>query len=227
MSQWELLVTEGHVRAARWRKALPVLLGAAIGTIVLGAVLARSLPESQSSHRVYDAKATFAAAQRNAVSAFLQNNAEAIANLPSQTEEALTPDDLQMSLVAALENLNQNESLPAAVTVENAENFWQANWPANTIHAVEDGRTILVGAYVNVAYQVPGYNAPPELRRSFWIFRRPEASWIWRDRDGPGWTYQCLAVPGAQPCGENAVDPAAIPNTMSGLLPSQAFEVQP
>lgn len=228
MPQWELLVTEGHVRAARWRKAFPVLVALSIGATLLALLLIRLIPDAQPSSAVADAKATYAAEQRSAVAAFFQGQSAAVPDTsPQDAAQAPTPQALNTRLAELLAFLRDENRLPDSVVRQDAAAFWRGGWDLDKVYAVEDGRTILIGATVNTAYQGQGYAAPPELRRSYWIFRRPEASWIWRGGAPYGWTRHCLAVAGALPCTENAVDPATIPGTMHGLLPDDAFEVRP
>lgn len=45
MPQWELLVTEGHVRAARWRNVAPVLFAAAVAAVLIGVLVAALVPK--------------------------------------------------------------------------------------------------------------------------------------------------------------------------------------
>ena len=84
MPQWELLVTQGHIRAARWRNAVPFLFWGALAAIILGVVLAWSLPDSLPSTRVAEAKSAYADAQRRAVSAFLQERGATFSQSPPQ-----------------------------------------------------------------------------------------------------------------------------------------------
>lgn len=218
MVQWELLVTQGHVRAARWRNAAPYLFWGAVAAIILGVILARSLPDTPPSTRVAEAKSAYVDTQRSAVSAFLQERGAAFSQSPPQlATPAPPPDAAQAVVTAAFEALGRTGRLPDTVTRQTADAFWRGDWQANRLHAVEDGRNILIGYYVDAASQFPGYRSPPQVRRVFGLFRR----------DDPGaWQSYCLAVQGAQPCTQSAVNPASIPATMRGLLPAHAFEVE-
>ena len=53
MSQWEQLVTEGHVRAARWRNVTPVLFTAALAAIFLGMMVAGAVPKPSEAEASY------------------------------------------------------------------------------------------------------------------------------------------------------------------------------
>ncbi|KPH69854.1 hypothetical protein [Novosphingobium sp. ST904] len=215
MEQWEQLVTQGHVRAARWRMAAPFLFWGAVAAIILGVWLALSLPHSPPSTRVSEAKAAFVDTQRRAVSQFIQGSGDRFSQPPQTAIQAPAPDPAQAAVTAALDALRRDGDLPATVTRLTADAFWRGDWQADRIQAVEDGRTILIGYYVDVANR--SYQQPPQVRRIFGLIRR--------DNQG-AWQHYCLAMQGALPCGSPAIDPTTIPETMRGLLPATAFEVQ-
>ena len=215
MEQWEQLVTQGHVRAARWRKAAPYLFWGAVAAIILGVLLALSLPHSPPSTRVSEAKTAYADAQRRAVSQFMQESGDRLSQPPPSAIQAPTPDAAQAAVTAALTALRQDGDLPATVTRQTADAFWRGDWQADRVQAVEDGRNILIGYYVDFANR--SYQQPPQVRRIFGLIRRD---------DQGTWQHYCLAVQGASPCGSPAIDPTTIPETMRGLLPAAAFEVQ-
>lgn len=215
MEQWEQLVTQGHVRAARWRKAAPYLFWGAVAAIILGVLLALSLPRSPPSTRVSEAKTAYADVQRRAVSQFMQESGDRLSQPPPNAIQAPTPDAAQAAVTAALTALRQDGDLPATVTRQTADAFWRGDWQADRVQAVEDGRNILIGYYVDFANR--SYQQPPQVRRIFGLIRRD---------DQGTWQHYCLAVQGASPCGSPAIDPTTIPATMRGLLPAAAFEVQ-
>jgi type II secretory pathway pseudopilin PulG len=213
--QWEQLVTHGHVRAARWRKAAPFLFWGAVAAIILGVFLALSLPDSPPSTRVAEAKSAYADAQRRAVSQYMQESGARLGQPPQRVVQAPTPVAAQAAVTAALEELGRTGRLPEAVARQTPDAFWRGDWRAEGIHAVEDGRSILLGYFVDVAN--PSYGEQPQVRRIFSLLRR--------DDEG-AWRLYCLAVAGANPCGSPSIDPTAIPATMRGLLPAAAFEVE-
>lgn len=215
MEQWEQLVTQGHVRAARWRKAAPYLFLGAVAAIILGVLLALSLPHSPASTRVSEAKTAYADAQRRAVSQFMQESGDRLSQPPQNAIQAPTPDAAQATMTAALTALRRDGDLPATVTRQTADAFWRGDWQADRIQAVEDGRNILIGYYVDFANR--SYQQPPQVRRIFGLIRRD---------DQGAWQHYCLAMQGASPCGSPTIDPTTIPETMRGLLPAAAFEVQ-
>lgn len=215
VGQWEQLVTHGHVRAARWRKAAPFLFWGAVVAIIVGVILALSLPDSPPSTRVAEAKTAYADAQRRAVSQFVQERGTRLGQPPQRAIQALTPDTAQAAVTAALDALGRTGRLPDTVTRQTPDAFWRGDWQAQSVHAVEDGRNILIGYYADFANR--SYREPPQVRRSFGLLRR--------DEEG-AWRHYCLAVQGTQRCGSPSIDPTAIPATMRGLLPAAAFEVQ-
>lgn len=215
MGQWEQLVTQGHVRAARWRKAAPFLFWGAVAAIILGVFLARALPDSPPSTRVAEAKSAYADAQRRAVSRYMQVAGQRFSQPPQRAVQTSTPQEAQAAVTATLDALGRTGRLPETITRQSPDAFWRGDWQADSVHAVEDGRNILIGYYADFANRA--YRQPPQVRRIFGLFRR--------DDEGT-WRHYCLAVRGAQPCGSPSIDPTAIPATMRGLLPAAAFEVQ-
>ena len=213
MSQWELLVTDGHVRAARWRNAVPFVFLAAVIAVILGVVVTTYLPQATPSTSVADAQNALVAERRSAVIAFLQDRG-VVQTAPANAERALTRETAPSSVATLLQALNTNGRLPESVVAQNAEEFWQGAWQPGAIHAVQEGRTVLVGYYVDAAMRYPGYRPQPMLRRAYGIIRRGDAR---------QWTYLCLQIAGAQPCDEQPVDPSMIPATMRDLLPASAF----
>jgi len=216
MSQWELLVTEGHVRAARWRNAVPFVLSAAVIAVALGVALTVFLPQAPPSTGVADAQNALAAQHRAAVVAFLQDKGM-VESAPANAERALTRESAPSTVATLLQALNTTGRLPDSVVSQNAEEFWRGAWQPGAIHAVQEGRTVLVGYYVDAAMRYPGYRPQPMLRRAYGVLRRGA------ERQ---WTFYCLQIAGAQPCDEQAVDPSAISATMRDFIPASAFATE-
>lgn len=151
VEQWEQLVTQGHVRAARWRKAAPFLFWGAVAAIILGVFIALSLPDSPPSMRVAEAKSAYADAQRRAVSQFVQKSGARLGQPPQRAIQAPTPDAGQAAVTAALDALGRAGRLPDTVTRQTPDAFWRGDWQADSVQAVEDGRNILIGYYVDYA----------------------------------------------------------------------------
>ncbi|MCG2841051.1 hypothetical protein L6Q21_08655 [Sandaracinobacter sp. RS1-74] len=217
MSQWELLVTEGHVRAAKWRQALPWLLGISIAATILGIGLSGLARWPQPSAKVTDAKAAYTEDMRSAVTAFFENPADIPPLSRENATQAPTPDALDAHVADILDTLNRENGLPDSVVVQDADTFWRGAWKPDAVHAVRDGSTILIGGTANTAYR-----GAPDLRRGYWILRKSETT----QAEAKGWTLHCLAAPEAQPCRDESVYPASIPATMRGLLPPSAFEAR-
>ena len=119
-----------------------------------------------------EAKAAFADTQRRAVSQFMQGRGDRLSQPPQTAIQAPAPDAAQAAVTAALDALRRDGDLPATVTRLTADAFWRGDWQADRIQAVEDGRTILIGYYVDVANR--SYQQPPQVRRFFGLIRRDD-----------------------------------------------------
>lgn len=216
MSQWELLVTKGHVRAARWRNAVPFVSLAAVISVILGVAVATYLPQATPSTSVADAQNALVAERRSAVLAFLQDKGT-VQTAPANAERALTRETAPASVDTLIEALNTTGRLPDPVVTQNAEEFWSGAWQTGTVHAVQKGRTVLIGYYVDAAMRYPGYRQQPMLLRAYGVFRRGA------ERQ---WSFHCLQIAGAMPCDQQAIDPSTIPATMRDLVPASAFATE-
>jgi len=216
MSQWELLVTEGHVRAARWRNAVPIVFLAAAIAVTIGVAMTASLPKAPPSTSVVEAQNALVAQRRSAIVAFLQDKGM-VQSAPANAERALTRETAPSSVAALLQALNTTGRLPQSVVNQNAEEFWQGAWQPGAIHAVQEGRTVLIGYFVDNAVRYPGSRPQPMLRRAYGVLRRGAEE---------QWTFYCLQIAGAQPCDQQALDPSTTPATMRDLLPASAFATE-
>lgn len=211
MSQWELLVTDGHVRAARWRNAAPGIFVGAVVAILAGVLLGTLAPERVLSTRVSEAKEALADRQRTVVSSFMERAGE-IDDVPARAGMAATPEAAATHIAAVVTSLNANGRLPAVQEVERPEVFWRGAWEPGRLHAMRRDRTVILGQYVAV---IPGnVRQPPVLARQYVVVRRGS--------DG-GWRSYCLAVAGDAPCDGERLDPASIPATLRPFLPRGAF----
>lgn len=214
MQQWELLVTQGHVRAARWRNAVPYVLSAGMAAVIFGVAVNSFVPEAVSSSRVMDAKNAFAAERRSAIATFLQDKGQ-ITTPPDNAEGAFTREAANARVAALVQSLNATGRLPENVITQRPEAFWEGDWTPGAIHAVRTDRTILIGYVLDEALREGAdEQVPPVLRRAYGLIRRNA------ERQ---WAYFCLQIIGAQPCETDAIDPALIPATMRDLVPSSAF----
>ena len=211
MSQWELLVTDGHVRAARWRNAAPGIFVGAVVAIMAGVLLGTLAPEREPSTRVSEAKVALADRQRTAVSAFMERAGE-IDPVPARAGMAATPEAAATHIAAVVTSLNANGRLPAAQEAERPEVFWRGAWEPGRLHAMRRDRTVILGQYVAV---IPATGRqPPVLARQYVLVRRGS--------DGE-WRSFCLAVAGNASCDGERLDPASIPATLRPFLPRGAF----
>jgi hypothetical protein len=216
MSQWELLVTDGHVRAERWRNTVPIVFAVAVIAVIIGIGVTFLLPKGTTSNAVSEAQTAYVATQRAALTAFLEGKGE-IERLPANAERSLTRQSARDTIAALLASLNQAGHLPDTVVSQNAEDFWRLDWQAGSVHVVAKGQNILVGYLIDNSYRYPGYRPQPMLRRAFGLFRRGQ---------GNVWSFYCLNVAGAQPCEVQSVEPSAIPATLRDFLPPAAFETE-
>jgi hypothetical protein len=174
------------------------------------------LPQAPPSTRVAEAQNMLAAQHRAAIASFLQDKAT-IENAPANAERALTRETAPMSVATLIEALNTTGRLPDSVVTQNAEEFWQGAWQSGAIHAVQEGRTVLIGYYVAAAMRYPGYRPQPMLQRAYGVMRRGA------ERQ---WAFYCLQIAGAMPCDQQALDPSTIPATMRDFVPASAFATE-
>lgn len=209
-----MLVTQGHVRAARWRNAVPFVMAAGVAAITIGVAVNALAPEATASTRVFDAKNSFVAAQRSAIAAFIRDKAS-IAALAENADAAFTVSTARAAVQDILQSLRSTRRLPETVVRQSPDEFWQGSWRPGAIHAVQKERTVLIGYFVDGSGRENADDpAPPVLQRAYGILRRSEKG---------NWSIHCLQMIGALPCDGNAVEPTYIPTTMRALLPPSAF----
>ncbi len=204
------------MRAARWRNAVPFVLSAAVIAVILSVAVATYLPQATPSTSVADAQHALVAERRSAVLAFLQDKGT-VQTAPANAERALTRETAPASVDTLIEALNTTGRLPDSVVTQNAEEFWSGAWQTGTVHAVQEGRTVLIGYYGDAAVHYPGYRQQPMLLRAYGVFRRGA------ERQ---WTFHCLQIASAMPCDQQAIDPSTIPATMRDLVPASAFATE-
>ncbi|MCC5982682.1 MAG: hypothetical protein JJU26_13295 [Oceanicaulis sp.] len=214
MAQWEWLVTEGHVRAARWRNiALPMAV-IGIAAILVGAFFSTLLPSAALSTQVAESKAVHVNAQRAAIIAFMRQ-LEAPLETPENAEALPSFADGSTRFAGVLAALNESGRLPRDIEAVNREAFWEGGWQAGTAYSVRRDRTILIGQLVNLARPDPNADTEttPVLARQVTLLRRGD------DRE---WRAYCLALPHGAPCTRAEIYAEDIPRTMYSFLPRAA-----
>lgn len=212
MAQWEDLVTEGHVRAARWRRAAPLIVAIASLAILFGAIGIASLPELTTASRVVEAKRALVRQHQQAIAVFLESKANPPETLPENAAAAISPRTSPALIDHLLSSLSEKGELSEIAVSVTPDTFWRGDWTPGKVVAVERGSTVLVGYYVNVNTQTP------DLRRVFGLLRKGGAN-------GNTWTFHCVLIVGAIMCGRGElIEPSLIPATMRDLLPESAFD---
>lgn len=221
MPQWEHLVTEGHARAARWRAAVKFVVAIAVCLIILGLAGVWIVPGVQTTSRIGQAKQELVTAQQKAVAAFIADKGVPPTTLPADAANAIRPDQVGGLIQRWLDSLNKSNALPPEIKSLDPKVFWSGDWPPGTVAATIGGRSIVVGLYVNEAPARPRIgNAPaeqptPQLARVFGLFHHGKDNW----------SFYCLAVPHAAPCGRvEFISPLSVPATMMELMPDVAAE---
>lgn len=218
MQQWELLVTEGHVRAACWRAAAGIIAAIGVILIALGLIGLHLLPENIASVHLANAKQQFVTAQRQALDRFLASKGAPPVQPPPDAAKAFTPSQVFALIEGIVQRLNESESFSPDMMKLEPDAFWRGEWTPGKISGVSTKRNILVGFYINETGAYPSFQQgvpPVTLRRVFGLFHRPE--------NGKNWAFYCLSVPRAAACGDGTpLSPDTIPATMRDLTPKGA-----
>jgi hypothetical protein len=184
---WEMLVTDGHVRAARLRRLQPWLIAIGIVLIWLGYMVVRAGPDlapgvpagaklqERLMHLQQHAQSTFQKLPRLDIARDAQNS------LPPAREIA--------ELTAAItKSLNDTGDLPEddlkLVEVDDEESFWKGEWGIEQLHYWRDGDNVLVAG--NVSVGSPQY---PQPARWAGLFHRGET-----EKGEMTWVYGSLAA---------------------------------
>ncbi|MBK9131241.1 MAG: hypothetical protein IPM20_06335 [Gammaproteobacteria bacterium] len=217
MPQWELLVTEGHVRAARWRSTARFIVVASISLIILGLIGIRILPDVKPAPHIADAKQQLVVARQQALAQFLASKGAPPQTLPTDSAKAFALPETQEIIDRLTQLLSNTGELPSEVIKLDPEEFWTGDWTPGKIIAVATRRDILVGFYVNKAAFTPNAQVGQQvsLGRVFSLYHRVESP--------QKWDFYCLAVPGSLPCGRGEpLSPSTIPETLRTLTPREA-----
>jgi len=188
---WERLVTDGHVRAARFRWILPWLISIGIVLIISGFIV-RSLPLFSYHYKDRDAfgKAAVTEIQKTAKDAFSQLVAPKI---KSNDVLKRIPPAKELPKVAKffLAELNRSGNLPSKgiqIARVDPKTFWSKAWPLTSLIATEADGIKVVGAIVlpndtSLTETAGGYfygqpEQSPTVVRWLGVFKKKENRWV-------------------------------------------------
>ena len=187
---WEMLVTDGHVRAARLRRLQPWIIALGIVLIWLGFWIVRQGPDLAPG---VPAQAKI----QERLMELVRQVDFTIQKLPQAqvTPEAakqLPPAKEVAEVVAAItKSLNESGDLPEKditfVEAKNEEAFWKGDWGTEQVTYLRDGPNVLVGGLVSVGS--PSY---PQPARWLGLFHRGEIASGAKKGD-KAWAYASLA----------------------------------
>lgn len=179
---WERLVTDGHVRAARIRKAQPWIVALAIILTLIGWGAMSSISGYEG---VNDRETTLSGeVEKRRLEA-----QRAFAGLPppSVDEQDKTSIMLASELPALqsdiLTGLKQDDEIPsnAHVKIVDDEEFWRTPWNPNEVVGATGSSVRIVGAVIN-----SGDAEFPNIGRWLAVFRKKDGEWdvVTIDYDG-------------------------------------------
>jgi hypothetical protein len=182
---WELLVTDGHVRAARLRRIQPWIIVFGIVLMWLGIVIIRMGPDLQTG--------TSAPVKLQERLLHLQQQADFTfrkippLNLAADAQKTLPPAKEVAEVIAAtLTSLNQSGDLPDDVKFKesaDADAFWKGDWGTEQVQYLRASDNLLVGGNVST-----GSSAYPQPARWVGLFHRGENA-----KGEKHWVYASLA----------------------------------
>ncbi len=206
---WELLVTEGHVRAARLRYLAPFGILAGIFLLAAGWYVLSTAPSSQGFYSGSD----FILRQR--ADQVRQPVLNAFAQVPTlyiaaDQVKQLTPEGALPDVLKAVSDGMARGSLSADLSVKEAKSaaeFWSWDWPHDKLISLDRGDLRAFGAVV-FSHGQAGQSIPGPIR---WlaIFRKFPAGWDNVAVQANGFTT---------PPGEKTAAPADIPVSLRTLM---------
>ena len=209
---WELLVTDGHVRAAQLRRLQPWIIALAIVLLIGGAIVIGLAPNIQP--------ATSVASRVQQKLAQLQQRAEVafttLGKVPVRVEQPdrLPPDrEIREVVDAMLASLTASGDLPEGnLTFKQIDEdaFWAGNFGTERVSYLESGDTYLLGAYAHVG---PSGSTQP-------------VRWVGAVKKVDGkWRYASIAWSGLYlPPGLAGVPPQSIAVSLDPFLPPLPHE---
>ena len=206
---WELLVTDGHVRAARLRRLQPWIV--ALGVILLwgGIWIARLGPSIQPKTSVATrVQERLAQIQTRASAAF--TGLARVPVHPDKPDRLPAITEIPEVVQTLLTSLNNSGKLPddgnLTFTKVDEEAFWAGAWPTEQISYLKSGDKYLVAAYAHV-----GPSTSQQAVR-----------WVGAVKNIDGkWQYASIGWSGLyQPPGLASTSPQAIGLSLDTFLPA-------
>lgn len=208
---WELLVTDGHVRAARLRRLQPWIIGLGIVLLWLGVVIMRLGPDlAQGASASMKLQERLMKLQQHAETSFQKIPPPALS--PDAMKQLPPAKEVVEVIEATTKSLQASGDLEGDVKFKEIEEeaFWKGDWGTEQVNYLRDGNELLVAA--NVSVGAPNY---PQAARWIGLFHRGET--VKGDKQ---WTYASLAagnvfVPREKPY----VAPGQVALSLSPFLP--------
>ena len=204
---WELLVTEGHVRAARLRRLQPWIIALAVLLLVGGALVSGLAPSIQPKTSVASRiQQRLGQMQMRATAAFTT-----LSKLTPHVEkpDRLPPDrEIPEVVQALLNSLNASGDLPESnLTFSKLDEdaFWAGDWGSERVSYLKSGDTYLFAAY---AHAGPATSTQP-------------VRWVGvAKKMNDKWQYASLAASGLSvPPGLPATSPQSVALSLDPFLP--------
>jgi hypothetical protein len=183
---WELMVTDGHVRAARLRRLQPWIIALGILLLWLGVVIVRLGPDlGQGASASMKLQERLMKLQQHAETSFQKIPPPA---LSPEALKALPPAKEVAEVIAAITKaLQASGDLPDGdikFKEIDEETFWKGDWGTEQVNYLRDGNNLLVAA--NVSTGAPNY---PQAARWIGLFHRGETA-----KGDKQWAYASLAA---------------------------------
>ena len=212
--EWQKLVSEGHVRAARLRTAQPIVIGLASFLIVVGGMGVMALSPPRASD-ILDYGSVERLEERSArIEAFMRS--VPAPDLTDAQINTLAPAyELQQVATLISASLNETGALPELLPFEerNRSEFWGFEWDNNRLNTLERGGLILVGAIVSEEWNVNRQRVIQDPVRWIALFRQTDdGSWV---------TYELWFTGAARTDGLTVIDPSDYPIAFNELIPSR------
>jgi len=189
---WEMLVTDGHVRAARLRRLQPWMIALGIVLIWLGIWIVRQGPDLAppvpAQARIQERLGQLM--QR--VQFTTQKLPQQVTLAPDAAKQLPPAKEVAEVIAGVTKSLNESGDLPkddiTFVEAKNEEAFWKGDWAPEQVVYLRDGPNVLVGGLVSVGS--PSY---PQPARWLGLFHRGEIEK--GDKKGDKvWVYASLAA---------------------------------